>query len=171
MPEPEPTYRRRSARVLVLDRTGRVLLLRARFGAGDARPGAEHYWLVPGGGVDTGESPAQAAARELHEEVGLRVDPGALGDPVAYTTGYARMSWAEGVFRDDFFRYRVDSHLVDTDRMEALERGYHAGHRWWSVEELAATDEVVYPLDLVTVLTDLVAGRTPAQPVRLPWHH
>ncbi|MEE6256932.1 NUDIX hydrolase [Plantactinospora sonchi] len=171
MPEPEPTYRRRSARVLVFDRTGRVLLLRSRFGTGEPGPGAAHYWLVPGGGVDEGESLAQAAARELHEEVGLLVAPGALGVPVAYTTGYAKMSWAEGVFRDDFFRYRVDSHRVDTDRMETLERGTYAGHRWWSVEELAATDEVVYPLDLVTVLTDLVADRIPAQPVRLPWHH
>ncbi|MEO3743210.1 NUDIX domain-containing protein [Plantactinospora sp. B5E13] len=171
MPEPEPTYRRRSARVLVLDRAGHVLLLRCRFGDGDPGPDAAHCWLTPGGGVDEGETLAEAAARELHEEVGLRVEPGALGDPVAYTTGYARMSWAEGIFRDDFFRYRVDSHLVDTDRMEALERGYHAGHHWWSVAELATTDEVVYPLELAPLLVELCAGRIPAQPVRLPWHH
>ncbi|PSQ19545.1 NUDIX hydrolase [Halobacteriales archaeon QS_8_69_26] len=39
-------------------------------------------WTVPGGHVETGESPAEAAARELGEEAGLAVDPAAL-DPVS----------------------------------------------------------------------------------------
>lgn len=35
-------------------------------------------WAVPGGHGEPGESPAETAARELREEVGLRVDPDAL---------------------------------------------------------------------------------------------
>lgn len=36
------------------------------------------YYLFPGGGVEIGESPMEAAKREAWEELGLRVRPGRL---------------------------------------------------------------------------------------------
>jgi 8-oxo-dGTP pyrophosphatase MutT (NUDIX family) len=45
---------------------GRWLLVRNTYGG--------HYWTLPGGGVKRGEEPADAARREVAEEVGIRVD-------------------------------------------------------------------------------------------------
>ncbi|HYD77711.1 CoA pyrophosphatase [Ramlibacter sp.] len=48
-------------------------------------------WALPGGRIDPGESPQQAALRELHEEVGLRLDAAeVLGclDDYATRSGY-----------------------------------------------------------------------------------
>jgi 8-oxo-dGTP diphosphatase len=36
------------------------------------------YWLLPGGGLERGETIALCAAREVEEETGYRVDPGRL---------------------------------------------------------------------------------------------
>ena len=54
----------------VLHRDGRYLMIRRTPGilAGGA-------WCFPGGGIEPGESPAEAIVREVREEVGLTVTP------------------------------------------------------------------------------------------------
>lgn len=66
------------AGVMYRARDGRVLFLR-RTGAGWCD--YPNFWCFPGGGVDPGETPNQAARRESIEEVGR--DPGLLGGGIA----------------------------------------------------------------------------------------
>jgi 8-oxo-dGTP pyrophosphatase MutT (NUDIX family) len=163
-----PEYRRRSARLLLVDGRDRVLLL--NFRRDPAFPEQTWSWITPGG-VDNGESLAAAAAREAREEIGLAITVDDLVGPVAYVSGYVALPWATGLFRDDFFLARVDRYEVDTSAMEDLEAGNHLGHRWWTVAEIAAAPDAMVPFGLAGLLTDLLAGRIPAAPVELPWHH
>jgi 8-oxo-dGTP pyrophosphatase MutT (NUDIX family) len=61
--------KRMGAAVLFTDGAGRVLLV---------QPTYKQDWLLPGGSVEAGESPYEAAAREVEEELGLTVRPGRL---------------------------------------------------------------------------------------------
>lgn len=68
-----PLERQRLAAYAVV-RAGGALLL-TRNSATTAAPGT---WTLPGGGVDHGEHPRDAVIREVYEETGLTVRPGAL---------------------------------------------------------------------------------------------
>jgi 8-oxo-dGTP diphosphatase len=59
----------RSVAVVVEDQQGRVLLLLR----GPTDPWMPGRWNLPGGRIERGESVAEAARRETHEEAGLRV--------------------------------------------------------------------------------------------------
>jgi 8-oxo-dGTP diphosphatase len=61
--------KRMGAGVLFRDSFSRVLLV---------EPTYKDYWEIPGGCVEADESPYDAAARELTEELGLSVPPGRL---------------------------------------------------------------------------------------------
>ena len=58
-----------AAGVLFRDDAGRVLLVKPTYKQG---------WDIPGGYVEPGESPKQAARRELHEELGISPPIGRL---------------------------------------------------------------------------------------------
>jgi hypothetical protein len=76
-----------------------------------------------------------------------------------------------GEFRDAFFFYRVSRHDVDIHGFEELEASTFVEHRWWSASELAQTTEMVVPNGLVALLSKLLTGGRPGDPIRLPWHH
>jgi 8-oxo-dGTP pyrophosphatase MutT (NUDIX family) len=57
------------AAVLIRDEQGRILLIQQSY-----RQSA--IWMPPGGWMDRGETPQQAACREAREEVGLHVKVG-----------------------------------------------------------------------------------------------
>jgi 8-oxo-dGTP diphosphatase len=60
------------------DRARVVIVRRGRVAAIERFRHGMHYWLLPGGGVEEGETIAQAALREAAEELGVPVTLGSL---------------------------------------------------------------------------------------------
>jgi 8-oxo-dGTP pyrophosphatase MutT (NUDIX family) len=139
---------RRAARVLLVDDDGRVLLQNC------CDPAARElsWWNTTGGGIDDGETAPQAAARELHEETGLQVDPSTLGEVVHERITEFRFGGSDYRQREEYFLVRTSAFDAAPTGHSDLETQAVLGMRWWSREELRRTVERVYPEELVDVL-------------------
>jgi 8-oxo-dGTP diphosphatase len=141
--------RRRSARLLIVEPAGRVLLFRFVFKKGALA--GEDYWATPGGGVEEGETFEQAAIRELREETGIRVE--SVGPQVGQREFVLQLSDGEHIVADErFFRVEAKEATLSRDEWTAEEAEVMVAHRWWSRDELSQTSETVWPENLIEML-------------------
>ena len=99
----------RERATVVVIRDGKVLLVRGS-------SGRFREFAMPGGGIENGELPIVAAARELHEETNLRASS------IEYL-----LTYETAIHRHVAFR-------VEADWIDAL-----SGNRWFSVPRLQRT--------------------------------
>jgi 8-oxo-dGTP diphosphatase len=134
--------KRRTARVMLFDEGGAVLLI--RFVA--MRPDGEFvFWALPGGEIEDGETEPEAAARELNEELELRV---AVEGPVYRD---ANQFWHQGEIQDnqDFvFRARCRRDEPRLAGVTSEEIAMMREMRWWTAEQIEGSRERIFPAEL-----------------------
>ncbi|MEM9417584.1 MAG: NUDIX domain-containing protein [Planctomycetota bacterium] len=160
---------RQAARVLLLDRDGRLLMFRFV----DPVSGSP-FWITPGGGLDEGESFEDAARRELREETGLvegeglllsaeaRIGPCVWTRTIDIRYGHKHFRQHERYFP---LRLPYPQPKIDTAGMMDYEVTDLHEHRWWSAEEIAASPDRFAPSRLGELLPQFLGKPCPASPI------
>lgn len=157
VPDDLPVVERAVVRVVVQDADGRVLL----FHTGDSTdPALGTCWELPGGGIEPGESHADAAVRELREESGLLIRPDQVGPPTWRRDATYRYRGQRRLQHERVVAVRLSSRrpAVDGSRRDELEGEDCFGSRWWAVADIVASAERFYPGRLPALLPDFLAG-------------
>lgn len=159
---------RETARGLVLDPDNRLLLIayEAVRDVDLSQPGLRRFWFTPGGGLEPGESYEVAARREFEEEIGVRdVD---LGPWVARREAPFLLFRKKRFVNERHYLVRLPSpDMIDTSRLAETEDNPVLDVRWWHLDELAQSPEVVNPSGLIDLARRIVAGQIPQAPVEL----
>lgn len=147
---------RQAGRVVVVAQ-GQMLLV-----AGHDFSDATHHWLfTPGGGIEAGESSAQAAARELAEETGIIVDPGAL-TLLGYRQALFEFRALTCLANETFYYLHLDHKpQLNQERWTTNERSLLDGLNWYSphkLRQLSQAGLAIYPPELVNHAAKLVTG-------------
>ena len=106
---------------IVIDDTERILLVLR-----DREPGLGE-WALPGGFIETGESPVDAAARELEEETGIRAYDPELIDTIHQESDFYQTTILIIGFRFDRFEGNItagddagDARFFPIDEMPSI---------------------------------------------------
>ena len=145
---------RRAGRVIVLDPDDRVLLFRYD----DGPPNGRH-WCTPGGGLNDGEDYEAGAQRELAEETGWTDVP--VGGPVGGMVHERTlvMEYADAIVQqhERFFLARVQTVRRELGEVAAMHSSDGiAAWRWWTLAEMDATAEIIWPSGLADLIRGLI---------------
>lgn len=138
----------------------RLLLIRICFESG------KEVWITPGGGRKADETAAFVLAREVREETGYE---GAASEGILWHRSHDFWFMGKMVYQDEEFHLvpvaRFDPSLsADSD---AYEQEMFAEWRWWSIEEIKASNELFSPRELGTYMQTFVENGVPEHPPKV----
>jgi 8-oxo-dGTP pyrophosphatase MutT (NUDIX family) len=149
---------RNASRILLLNEKNEVFLFKI-----EDSYNQRIFWISPGGGLEDGESFETAVLRELWEETGIR--DVVLGPWVWLREKEVSFKGEPLISHERFFVVHVQDQDVVIDHMLEDEREDYRAHKWWSLEELMETQELIFPSGFEEMIATLLEGEYPSSPV------
>ena len=149
---------RRAARAIIVTPQADVLLMRMAFPWRN-----EDVWILPGGGIEDGESAEAALAREVYEETGAR-DLEVVGE------AWQQQTWVGAMrtqLQQRYFYLRSPRYVPRATDLTEREMDWVREYRWWGLDALDRSPAAIEPIGLAAGIRILLERGLPPMPVEI----
>lgn len=156
---------RECSRLIILDEQNRLLLMQIKLDkpADSLNPITKPYWVTLGGGVESNETLEEAAARELYEETGIK------NSKIGPKIWHGQWRGANRINDETYFLVRLPyvGGTLDHSGFGEEEKKVIKMMRWWTIDEIKQSDEIIIPQHLSTYLSNILKGELPLSPIEI----
>lgn len=125
------------------------------------------FWQMIGGKIEDGEDVKSAATRELFEETGLIPDNVEFGNIVWKGELTLIMSGIQTLIKQQFIVAKTKATKVTLNNLTPEEKPVAKSLKWFSINEIKNSNEIIYPVGLDKYLSELLASGTPKNPITI----
>lgn len=125
------------------------------------------FWQMIGGKIEDGEDVKSAATRELFEETGLIPDNVEFGNIVWKGELTLIMSGIQTLIKQQFIVAKTKATKVTLNNLTPEEKPVAKSLKWFSINEIKNSNEIIYPVGLDKYLSELLASGTPQNPITI----
>ena len=154
---------RKSARILLLNKDDDILMVKYEEETliDPQNPEVKNYWVLPGGGMEVGESFKETAERELKEESGISAEIGRW----IWTCRPRLIHQGELTEHEQhIFLAKINDGRVwvSNSSDEPI-----ASIRWWSLDQMKESSELFFPNRLIELTEQILGGDIPQEPIEI----
>lgn len=160
---------RKAVRILLLNNEKELLLMCVEDFDISAPDGTKNkrFWCTIGGGIESDESIAQAALRELYEETGILPEDVKLGPAVWHSSIELILKGSLTIFDETFVVIKTTQKNVALYKPTQDEQAVVKELRWFSLDDIKQSKDLIFPEKLLHYLPDVLMEKYPVVPIEL----